>query len=216
MRHRSRTAGLLAGLSLILTLAGPALAAAPTHDPGPRPARTVHALTTHPLRLDATECTGRSLSASAGHDPAGGCTATVTFEMTASGVPSTVAATGVSSTASTCSITWAIISLRATVQSIFGGFFWSATANATGYGDSCGRVLWTSVTCDQHGIGYAVSIDWCGAYPGRWAWYPYTSSNIGLNITLSAVANGVPISWTHGARNGFNPYTGTQYGFFAW
>ncbi len=67
--------------------------------------------------------------------------------------------------------TWVITSERATVQSIFGGFLWSASANATGYGDSCGRVMWTSVTCDQHGIGYAVRIDWCGAYPGRWAWY---------------------------------------------
>lgn len=115
-----------------------------------------------------------------------------------------------------CVTIWIIRSEQAAVQSLFWGAFWSAKATATGYGDSCGRVKWTSVTCDQHGIGFSVRIDWCGAYPKKWTWYRYTETNFGLNITVSAIANGTPIAFTHGARNGFNPYTGKQYGYFYW
>lgn len=222
MRHRPITAGLGAGLLLMATLASPAMAAGPASDPGPGSPPAVHAITTTMLRLPARQCAGpiERLNG-AQQTPIDACTAMVTFELTASRVARNAAGTATASTGlipagSTCSVTWSITSLRATVQSVLWGFFWSASANATGYGDSCGRVMWTSVTCDQHGIGYAVQVDWCGAYPGRWAWYAYTSSNIGLNITVSAVVDGTPISWTHGVRNGFNPYTGTQYGFFAW
>jgi hypothetical protein len=227
MRHRSRAAGTVAGLALILMAGQPAMAATSTPVPAPGATPTVHVVTVSELRLDGAECMaaaplGRTQSGRTLRDA---CTASVTYEMTATRAPSAPGGTRPHAapadpdplaTTSACTITWTITSLRATVQSVFWGVFWSATANATGYGDSCGRVMWTSVTCDQHGIGYAVRIDWCGAYPGRWAWYAYTSSNIGLNITVSAVANGTPISWTHGARNGFNPYTGTQYGFVAW
>ncbi len=226
MRQRSTATGLVAGLTLIFTLVGPAGAAEPSRDRASTSVRAVHEVRTARVRLDRSECPeagGRSGNGVGRTAPAstGTCTAELTLEVTASPVaPTTKSLAPVGgerlTTSSSCTVTWNITSLRATVQSIFGGFFWSASASATGYGDSCGRVLWTSVTCDQHGIGYAVRIDWCGAYPGRWAWYGYTSSNVGLNITVSAVANGTPIAWTHGARNGFNPYTGTQYGFFAW
>ena len=64
--------------------------------------------------------------------------------------------------------------------------------------------------------GYTVSIDWCGAFPELWTWNPYTTTNIGTNITVSAVAEGIPIVFTHGARNGFDPYAGTPYGAFVW
>ncbi len=221
MRHLSRPVGLMAGLALVGALAGPALAAAPGagEPPSTAPPRTVHRLVTVSIPLAEAECTvmARTQHPAPGSRAGdGACAATVRLELDARRVePDTDGAVGVA-LASSCTTTWIITSERATVQSIFGGFFWSASANATGYGDSCGRVMWTSVTCDQHGIGYSVRIDWCGAYPRRWVWYPYTTTDFGLNITLSAVANGVPISWTHGARNGFNPYTGSQYGFFAW
>jgi hypothetical protein len=222
MRRRSSVAGLGAGLMLLATLAGPAMAAGPAADLERGSPPSVHAVTTTRLRLPDAQCSV-AIPRLPGGRPAGSepCSATLTFEITASREPRAAgnvrtAPAKLTTSGSGCSITWTISSLRATVQSILWGFFWSASANATGYGDSCGRVMWTSVTCDQHGIGYAVSIDWCDAYPGRWAWYAYTSTNIGLNITVSAVADGTPIAWTHGARDGFNPYTGTQYGFFAW
>jgi hypothetical protein len=174
---------------------------------------------TRSMALDAAECA--ALLADAGdrshtRSTTASCAATITLEISASRIAPVAGEALVLQGGTTCRTTWVITSERATVQSIFGGFFWSASANATGYGDSCGRVMWTSVTCDQHGIGYAVHIDWCGAYPGQWTWFGYRSTNFGLNITVSAVANGTPIAWTHGARNGFNPYTGSQYGFFYW
>lgn len=221
MRHLSRPVSLAAGLMLAATLAGPTLASSPAAaNPGPSASGgSIHRVVTRSLVLDDAECAaldanadgrGRTRSSTAT------CAATITLEVSATRLAPIAGDTLVMQTGTTCTTTWVITSERATVQSIFGGFFWSASANATGYGDSCGRVMWTSVTCDQHGIGYAVHVDWCGAYPGRWTWYGYRSTNFGLNITVSAVANGTPIAWTHGARNGFNPYTGSQYGFFYW
>ncbi len=221
MRHLSRPVSLATGVMLVATLAGPALASTPA-TPNVRPsapAGSIHRLVTRPLALDDAECAALAANSDAPgrtRRPTATCSATITLEVSATRLAPIADGSLVTQGGSRCSTTWVITSERATVQSIFGGFFWSASANATGYGDSCGRVMWTSVTCDQHGIGYAVRIDWCGAYPGRWTWYGYTSTNFGLNITVSAVANGTPIAWTHGARNGFNPYTGSQYGFFYW
>ncbi len=221
MRHRSRPASLVAGLVLAISLAGPTLASNPAKG-APRPSDptgSIHQVMTRPIVLDDAECTALAPKTGASgrtRPSTATCAASITLEVSATRLAPIADGALVMQGATTCRTTWVITSERATVQSILGGFFWSASANATGYGDSCGRVMWTSVTCDQHGIGYAVHVDWCGAYPKRWAWYGYTSTNFGLNITVSAVANGTPIAWTHGARNGFNPYTGSQYGFFYW
>jgi len=186
---------------------------------GNPPARSVHSSLSQEIALSRSECRYaiRTASAPARTSARQTCAAALTVAVDAVAVGDRSAGPGLTAAASTgCTTTWVITSLRATVQSVFWGVLWSATANATGYGDSCGRVMWTSVTCDSHGIGFSVRTDWCGAYPRTWTWYGYTSTNMGLNITVSAVTDGTPVSFTHGARNGFNPYTGTQYGFFAW
>lgn len=219
MRHVTRGGGrlsclvasalLLAGSTMVTTAAPAAATDAGTHP--------VHQTLHRQVQMAEAECANVGSSIGRQRTPAArSCSMSITLELSAEPMPPIEDVPGATALANTCTTTWIITSLRATVQSIFWGILWSATANATGYGDSCGRVKWTSVTCDQHGIGYAVRIDWCGAYPGTLAWYPYTTTNMGLNITVSAVANGTPISYSHGARNGFNPYTGTQYGFFVW
>ncbi len=198
----------------------PSVAAA-TPNGGAQPA---HATLTRQVAISTAECAVMARAAGAAAPSstrAATCAAVLRLTVDAVPVRTRPLSTGLSNdqaaaSSTGCTTTWVIRSLTATVQSLFWGVFWSATANATGYGDSCGRVMWTSVTCDSHGIGYTVTTGWCGAYPRTWAWYGYTSTNMGLNITVSAVTNGTPVSFTHGARNGFNPYTGTQYGFFAW
>jgi len=230
MRLLYRAAARCAAATMAASLwAGPLLALAPATvaAASPNAGAPVHVALTRHLDLSAAECLalGTPAARRAPGQPSSTCPATMTMELDAlpvarpSGQVQAVSSSGpqaLLSGSGSCRTTWIISSLRATVQSILWGVFWSASANATGYGDSCGRVMWTSVTCDAHGIGFTVRVDWCGAYPGAWRWYGYTSTNMGLNITVSAVTDGAPVSFTHGARNGFNPYTGAMYGFFAW
>jgi len=200
----------VASAPMVLVTASAAVAARTT-SPGP-----VHALFTREIALSQTECRLAATLASTRLARHQRCTATVTGELSATPVVDQGSTASRAEPIPSCPTTWSIDSMRVTVESLFWGLVWSASANATGYGDACGRVMWTSVTCDQHAVGYTVSIDWCGAFPELWTWNPYTTTNIGTNITVSAVAEGIPIVFTHGARNGFDPYAGTPYGAFVW
>lgn len=103
------------------------------------------------------------------------------------------------------------------LQSLLFGILWRADNSATGVADThCGLVQYQSVTCSQHGVGYAVTFTWCGAWPQKWSTYAYTYVNYGSNFTVSVLANGVPISFDHGLREGYNPYNNTNYNFFSW
>jgi hypothetical protein len=221
MNQATRFMSMGVALATATLLATPAATGAATPDrtrTGPQPSVTGHTITTQ-VTLPAAECLAPT--GAGAPRPARGQTAPCSMQVTMDLAAERLAPDGrpsqpISASSGSCVTTWIIRSEQAAVQSVFWGAFWSAKATATGYGDSCGRVLWTSVTCDQHGIGFSVRIDWCGAYPQRWTWYRYTDTNFGLNITVSAIANGTPIAFTHGARNGFNPYTGKPYGYFYW
>lgn len=89
-------------------------------------------------------------------------------------------------------------------NSYFGGIPWSFTTTA-GWHVYQGRqlVLWDWVTCTKAGIGFTVTVNWCGAYPGRNYGYYWQDTDVGANVTVCASV-GTPC-YDHGHRVGMQP-----------
>lgn len=203
-----RLVSFAAAAVMVLAIGSPAAAVTPS----PTTVTTVSN-----LQLSASDCAALAASLNvtvATLKAAGGCSIKQTDTLTRTPVSASAAPSSVTPTLS-CYTEWNI-DITQTESSLFWGVFWSANAHGTGYGDSCGNDMWTSVTCGSSGFGFTVTFTWCGAWPQEWTWYSYTQTNFGANFNVTVLVPPFPISSNHGVRASFDPYTGSTYDAYGW